>query len=74
MQRLRTWDFRVQSNTPSDRNLRTAFNLLDTLKDRLRLSDAIVEKTAYIYRKVQERGFVRGRSISAVLAAALYIA
>jgi transcription initiation factor TFIIB len=74
MQRLRMWDFRVQSNTSSDRNLRTAFNLLDTLKDKLGLSDTIVEKVAYIYRKAQERGFVRGRSISAVLAAAVYIA
>ena len=74
MQRLRMWDFRVQqNNTPSDRNLRTAFKLLDTLKDKLGLSDTIVEKIAYIYRKAQERGFVRGRSISAVLAAAVYI-
>jgi transcription initiation factor TFIIB len=69
------WDFRVQqNNTPSDRNLRTAFKLLDTLKDKLGLSDTIVEKIAYIYRKAQERGFVRGRSTSAVLAAAVYIA
>src|SRR5918912_519548 len=75
MQRLRMWDFRVQQdNTPSDRNLRTAFNLLNTLKGKLGLSDAIVEKAAYIYRKAQERGFVRGRSIPVVLAAAVYIA
>jgi transcription initiation factor TFIIB len=74
MQRLRMWDFRVQLNTPSDRNLRTAFKLLDGLKDKLGLPDAVVEKLAYIYRKAQERGFVRGRSIPAVLAAALYIA
>jgi transcription initiation factor TFIIB len=75
MQRLRMWDFIVQqNNTPSDRNLRTAFKLLDTLKDKLGLSDTIVEKIAYIYRKAQERGFVRGRSISAVLAAAVDIA
>jgi transcription initiation factor TFIIB len=75
MQRLRMWDFRVQqNNTPSDRNLRTAFNFLNTLKDKIGLSDTIVEKAAYIYRKAQERGFVRGRSIYAVLAAAVYIA
>ena len=75
MERLRMWDFRVQlSNNPSDRSLRTAFTLLDTLKDKLGLSDTIVEKVAYIYRKAQERGFVRGRSIPAVLAAAIYIA
>ena len=75
MQRLRMWDFRVQqNNTPSHRNLRAAFNLLNTLKNKLGLSDTIVEKIAYIYRKAQEMGFVRGRSISAVLAAAVYIA
>jgi transcription initiation factor TFIIB len=74
MQRLRKWDFRGQLNTPSDRNLMTAFKLLDTLKDKLGLSDAAIEKVAYIYRKVQERGLIRGRSIVAVLAAAVYIA
>jgi transcription initiation factor TFIIB len=74
MQRLRLWDFRMHLHTSSDRNLNIAFNLLDTLKDKLGLSDAIVEKVAYIYRKAQERGFVRGRSIPAVLAATVYIA
>jgi transcription initiation factor TFIIB len=73
MQRLRTWDFRLKLYTPSDRSLKEAFMLLDTLKDKLGLSDSIVEKVAYIYRKIQERGFVRGRTISAVLAAAVYI-
>ena len=62
MQRLRTWDFRVQSNTTSDRNLKAAFKLLDGLRDKLGLSDAVVEKVAYIYRKVQETGFIRGRT------------
>src|ERR671933_2771701 len=73
MQRLRAWDFRIHLSRSSDRNLNTAFKLLNTLKDRLGLSDAIVEKVAYIYRKAQERGFVRGRTISSVLAAAVYI-
>jgi transcription initiation factor TFIIB len=46
---------------------------LHTLKDKLGLPDAIIEKTAYIYRKSQERGSTRGRSVSALLAAAIYI-
>lgn len=58
----------------NNRNLRDAFNQLRTSKDKLGLSDAIVEKSAYIYRKAQERGLVRGRTTSAVLDAALYIA
>jgi transcription initiation factor TFIIB len=74
MERLRTWDFRTQTNTSTDRNLRQAFSELDRLKDKLGLPDSVIEKSAYIYRKVQERGLVRGRSISATLAAALYIA
>ena len=45
MQRLRTWDFRLKLNSPSDRNRREAFKLLDTLKDKLGLSDAVIENT-----------------------------
>ena len=74
MERLRTWDFRTQAHTSTDRNLRQAFSELDRLKDKLGLTDSVIEKTAYIYRKVQERGLVRGRTISSVLAAAAYIA
>src|SRR5918912_432736 len=74
MERLRTWDFRTQAHTPTDRNLRQAFSELDRLKDKLGVSDAVIEKTAYIYRKAQERGLVRGRTISAMVGAALYIA
>ena len=70
MERLRTWDFRTQAHTPTDRNLRHAFSQLDILKDKLGLPEAATEKTAYIYRKAQERGMVRGRTISGVLAAA----
>src|SRR5919202_7087312 len=74
MQRLRIWDFRLKLNTPSDRNLREAFKLLDTLKDKLGLSNAVIENTAYLYRKAQQRKFSRGRTISSVICAATYIA
>jgi transcription initiation factor TFIIB len=71
--RLRTWDFRTRMHTSADRNFMKAFEQLDRLKEKLALSDTIVEKTAYIYRKVQERGLIRGRTIDGVLAAAVYI-
>ena len=74
MDRLRTWDFRTQTHSPTDRSLRQAFFQLDVLKDKLGLSDPVIEKTAYIYRKAQERGLVRGRTISGILTAAVYIA
>src|SRR5215472_18352959 len=73
LNRLRTWDFRTQLNSSSDRSLKAAFSELDSLKDKLGLSDAIIERTAYIYRKAQEKGMLRGRSISPV-GAAIFIA
>lgn len=74
IQRLRTWDFRTQAHTSADRNLIQAFNELGRVKDKLALSDAIIEKTAYIYRKAQEKQLIRGRSTSSILAASIYIA
>jgi len=74
MNRLATWDMRSQLHTPRDRSLNQAFFLLDVLKDKLGLSDGIIEKTAYIYRKAQSRKLTRGRTVSGVLAAAIYIA
>ncbi|MBI5859672.1 MAG: transcription initiation factor IIB, partial [Nitrosarchaeum sp.] len=44
------------------------------LKDKLALSDAVIEKAAYSYRKAIEKKLVRGRSISAMIASALYAA
>ena len=74
MHRLRTWDFRTQVHSSTDRTLRLAFSELDSLKNKLGLPDAVIERTAYIYRKAQEKGMLRGRSIPAVLAAAIFIA
>ena len=59
---------------PVDRNFRQAFSELDRLKDKLAVGDAVIEKAAYVYRKALEKGLVRGRSISALVAAALYAA
>jgi transcription initiation factor TFIIB len=72
MKRLRTWDLRTQ--TSDDRSRQQAFSELHVLKDKLALPDAIVEKSAYIYRKAQEIGLTRGRTISATIGAAVYIA
>ena len=74
VERLRTWDSRSQAHESADRNFRQAFSELDRLKDKLALSDAVIEKTAYIYRKALEKNLVRGRSIPSAIAAALYAA
>jgi transcription initiation factor TFIIB len=74
IERLRTWDGRSQVHASIDRNRRQAFSELDRLADKLNVNDAVIEKSAYIYRKALERGLIRGRSISALIAAALYAA
>ncbi|GFN40581.1 MAG: hypothetical protein YK1309IOTA_2020002, partial [Marine Group I thaumarchaeote] len=53
LKRLRTWDSRSQ-NDSIDRNFRQAFSELNRLKDKLAISDAVIEKAAYIYRKALE--------------------
>jgi len=73
LNRLRIWDGRSQNET-IDRNYRLAFNELYRLKDKLSLSDSVVEKAAYIYRKALEKKLVRGRSISGMIGSALYAA
>ena len=74
MNRLATWDRRSQLHTPRDRSLKHAFLQLDIIRDKLGLPDSIVEKTAYIYRKAQSRKLTRGRTVSGLLAASVYIA
>src|SRR5215472_13408139 len=74
IERLRRWDSRIKVYTSTDKNLTQAFAQLDTLKDKQGLPGAVIEKTAYIYRKAQENRLVVGRSISALLAAAIYAA
>jgi transcription initiation factor TFIIB len=74
IERLRMWDNRSQAYSAGDRNLREAFTHLLSLKEKLGLSDAVVEKTAYIYRKAHEKKITRGRAIVAFLCATLYAA
>jgi transcription initiation factor TFIIB len=72
--RWRTWDARSQTNDSSKRNLQSAFIQLYTMKDVLGLPESAIEKIAYIYRKIQERKLIKGRTIKGALAVASYIA
>jgi transcription initiation factor TFIIB len=74
MGRLRMWNSRSQTHSPTERSLQQAFTMLSRIKDRLGLPNHITEKAAYVYRKAQERGLVRGDSIGSVLAASIYVA
>jgi transcription initiation factor TFIIB len=72
--RLKTWDDRVQRHSSTDRNLSRAFSELNILRDKLGLSDSLVEEIAYMYRKVEDRGLIRGRTIHGMLVACVYVA
>ena len=74
IERLRTWDSRTQAHSSSDRNLRQALNEMDKIKDKLALTDAVIEMAAYIYRKAMEKKLIRGRSIHGLVAACIYAA
>src|ERR671919_2748875 len=71
LRRLNSW---INMQKSSEKSLRRAFQRLDTLKDKLGLPEPIVEKSAYIFRKIQERHLVRGRTIDGMLSAAVYTA
>lgn len=72
--RWRTWDARSQTNDSSKRNLQSAFIQLYTMRDVLGLPESAIEKIAYLYRKIQERKLIKGRTIKGALAVASYIA
>jgi len=72
--RLRKWDARSPAFGSSERNLSQAMSELDKIADKLSVSEPVKERAAYIYRKALERGLLRGRSISGIIAASLYAA
>ncbi|MEM2857308.1 MAG: TFIIB-type zinc ribbon-containing protein, partial [Candidatus Nitrosocaldaceae archaeon] len=74
IERLRIWDSRSQMDEPLAKNLMQAMLELDRLKDKLAVSTSVIERTAYIYRKVLEKRLYKGSSISSFVAAALYAA
>jgi len=51
LKRLRVWDNRSHANRPVDRNLQQAFKELHKMKEKLSLSDAIVEKSSLHLQK-----------------------
>lgn len=74
VERMRTWDRRSQVHESSDRNLHQALSELQRFSDKLSVPGAVAEKAAYFYRKALERNLIRGRSITAMIAASLYAA
>ena len=74
MLRLRKWQTRTQYQSPIERNLLQALAELDRIADKLHIPEDLQEEAAEIYRKALDKGLVRGRSISAIVAASVYAA
>jgi len=74
MWRLRRWQIRSMMHASKDRNLMKAMTELERLSGKLSIPSSVQETAALIYRKALNEDLVRGRSILAVTAAALYAA
>ncbi|MBS3923152.1 MAG: transcription initiation factor IIB [Nitrosarchaeum sp.] len=74
MYRMRIWDARSQIKSSSEKNLRYALFEMYKLKEKLGLSDAVIERAAYVYRKAVKAQLIRGRSIKSMIGACLYVA
>ena len=70
--RLRTWDNRSKSSS-QEKNLRSAFVILGTVKSKLDISDNVIERAAYLYRKALTKNITRGRTITGMILSALYV-
>jgi transcription initiation factor TFIIB len=73
IERLRTWESRINRHEHSERSIKQAFRQLVVLKDKLGLTDTMIEKSAYIFRKACEGRLLRGRTVDGMLAAAVLI-
>ena len=74
IKRIRIQDKRSQIHKNTDTNLKTAFDMLQRIQDKIRVSEGIKEMAANIYRKSNEQKITQGRSIHAVVAASMYAA
>jgi len=74
MWRLRRAHIRSRMQTSDSRNLMQAMSELWRLSEKLHIPSFIQEMAAVIYRKALNANLIQGRSIAAVVAAALYAA
>jgi len=72
--RMRMWDSRSKTKNTSQRNLVVALSEISKLKEKMSLSDAIIERAAYFYRKASEKNLVRGRTVRGIVGACIYAA
>ena len=74
LNRMRMWDSRSKYHGSAHRNLTIALVEMNKLKEKMSLSDAIIERSAYFYRKASERKLIRGRTVKGIVGACIYAA
>ncbi|MBA7707219.1 hypothetical protein ES703_116088 [subsurface metagenome] len=74
MLRLKRWNTRARRTASEDRNLAHALGELQKTSEKLHIPSIVQERAALIYRKALKKGIIRGRSISSMVAASLYVA
>jgi len=76
MKRLSKWQERSRVHSTIEKNLVRAMTELDRLADKLNIppKSPIREIAAVIYRKILDKGLIRGRSIIGMVPACLYAA
>jgi transcription initiation factor TFIIB len=71
--RLRMWD-RNSRYALTKQSYIKAFIFLDGIRSKLGLPEHVVEKSAYLFRKVEQKKLLVGRSNQSVMCAVVYIA
>lgn len=72
--RMRKWQKRSRHSGAKERALSEGFRNIETVASKMSLPKTSSERAANIYRKAQEEGAIRGRSIATCSIASLYIA
>jgi len=72
--RLRRLNKITVSNNSKTKNLNKAMREIRRITEILGIGTPVAERAAYIYRKALEMGLIKGRSITGIVAATIYIA
>jgi transcription initiation factor TFIIB len=71
--KIRYYD-KLSDNKNHIRNLKNAFAVMAATKDKLTLTDPVIERAAYYYRKTLGSRLIKGRSIKEMVVASVYAA
>ena len=74
MENLRRLNKFTISNDSKTKNLNKATREIRRISETLGISQSIAERASYIYRKALNKKLIRGRSITGIVAATIYIA